>query len=73
MKFIKVKDRRGFNYDHGTKFTVTDLRRSDSLFSYEAGTNRMPRRDSKYWGARYMVWDVEGNYQINKPAIFEEP
>ena len=65
MKFIKVQNRRGFNHDHWTKYTVTDLKRSfDKSFSVEAGTNRMPRRDSKFWSHNFMVWDVESNSQI---------
>lgn len=64
MKFVKVINRRGFNHHHGTKYTVTDLNRSNESHNYEAGTNRMPRRDSKFWGFRYMVWDVEANCQI---------
>lgn len=64
MKFIKVRNVRGSNHIHGTKYTVTDLNRSNDQSNYEAGTDRMPRRDSKYWGHRFMIWDVEGNCQI---------
>ncbi len=65
MKFIKVTNRRGFNHDHGTKYTVTDLERSNERHNYEAGTNRRPRRDSKFWSHRFMVWDAERNCQIS--------
>ncbi len=61
MKFIKISNRRGFNYDHGTRYSITDLERSTNETYYEAGTNRKPRRDSKYWNFRFMVWDVERN------------
>lgn len=64
MKFIKVRNRRGFNHDHGTKFTVTDLGRSGSEYNYEAGTNRRPRRDSRFWTCKFMVWDVSANCQL---------
>jgi hypothetical protein len=65
MKFIKVQNRRGFNHDHGTKFTVTDLARSNERFNFEAGTDRRPRCDSRFWNpARFMVWDVEANHQL---------
>lgn len=65
MKFVKVTNRRGFNHDHGTKYTVTDLKRSSETHNFEAGTNRMPRRDSKFWGHNFMIWDVQANRKIN--------
>ena len=68
MKFLKVQNRHGFNHNHGTKYTVTDLNRSNETHNFEAGVNRMPRRDSKFWGFRYMVWDVEANCQIRSEA-----
>lgn len=61
MRFLKVQHRRGFNHDHGTKYTVTDLQRSNGVYNYEAGINRLPRKDSKFWSWRFMVWDVEAN------------
>jgi hypothetical protein len=64
MKFSKVKNVRGFNHNHGTKFVLNDLNRSNELYNFEAGVNRMPRRDSKFWGHRFMVWDVENNCQV---------
>lgn len=64
MKFVKVQNRRGFNHNHGTKYTVTDLNRSNETHNFEAGTNRMPRRDSKFWSHNFMVWDVEANCQL---------
>lgn len=63
MKFIKVRNVRGFNHNHGTKYTVTDLERSNDQYNFEAGTNRLPRKDSKFWGHRYMVWNSEDNQQ----------
>lgn len=65
MKFIKIANRLGFNHSHGKKYSVTDLARSDKKYNYEAGTDRMPRRDSKFRGFRYMIWDVAGNYKVN--------
>jgi hypothetical protein len=64
MKFVKVQNRRGFNHNHGTKYTVTDLNRSNETHNFEAGTNRMPRRDSKFWSHNFMVWDAEASCQI---------
>jgi hypothetical protein len=60
MKFIKVTNRTGFNHDHGTRFVVIDLQRSTNEINIEAGINRLPRRNSRFWDdSRYMVWDVE--------------
>jgi hypothetical protein len=67
MKFIKVENRRGFNHNHSTKYTVTDLERSNETHNFEAGTNRMPRRDSKFWSYRFMVWNVKEKCQIRTP------
>lgn len=64
MKFIKLNAVRGTNHNHGTKYTVTDLVRSNGANNVEAGTDRMPRRDSKFWGSRYMIWDEEKNCQV---------
>ena len=65
MKFIKITKRKGFDYNHGTKYSVTDLRRSNNQFNFEAGVNRRPRMDSKFWKGHYMIWDVENRCRVN--------
>lgn len=64
MKFIKVQHIRGIDHNHGTKYVVVDLKRSSGLIDYQAGTSRKPRKDSKYWGWRYMVYDTIQKCQI---------
>lgn len=60
MKFIKLKNRRGLDHNHGTKYVIVDLQRSDDKFNYEAGIDRLPRKNSKYWNVcDFMIWDVE--------------
>ena len=67
MKLIKTRHIRGFNHNHGTKYTVTDLQRSAGPYTVEAGVNRLPRRDSKFWDhGRFMIWDTEGNFQYRR-------
>jgi len=70
MKFIKITNRRGRNFDHGTKFTVTDLKRSNERHNCEAGCGRRPRRDSKFYHHRFMIWDHEANEQVFAPGKF---
>lgn len=71
MKFIKVKNRRGFNHNHGTKYVVIDLERSNEIHNFEAGANRMPR-DSKFWSHLFVVWDVEAKSQIFAEVIVKQ-
>lgn len=60
MKFVVYPRRRGFNTQTNCKYSVT--RYSDGAVAF---TDRMPRRDSKYWNkCAYMVWDVQANQEI---------
>lgn len=69
MKFLRLKHKQGFNENLSSRYTVTDLERSNKQYNYIAGVDRIPRRDSKYWNFRYMIWDVKGNYQISKAPL----
>ena len=60
MKFFYPRQ-RGSNTPTNYKYSI--FRYSDGA---EAFTDRMPRRDSKYWDkGTYMIWDVKANEKIN--------
>ena len=69
MKFINhsrhTKNYGGVDYaayqrEELHKYQVIRLSDSKSAF-----VNRMPRRDSKYRGHDYIIWDLRDNRQIN--------